>query len=113
MSIRQERVAKEIQKDLAVILNQFAPRILPNQLITLVDVQVTADMGLAKVYLGFMNSPDKEKSLETVEMHAKEIRRAFASGAGKKMRKTPEFNFYLDRTMDHAEKINKLLDDLK
>lgn len=113
MSIRQERVAREIQKDLSVILNQFAPRILPGQLITLVDVEVTADLGIAKVYLGFLNSPDKEKSLETVESYGREIRRAFAAGAGKSMKKIPELWFYIDKTMDHAERINKLLDNLK
>ena len=113
MSIRQQKVAREIQRDLSVILNQFACRVMGNQLITLIDVEVTADLGLAKVYVGFMNSDDKEKSVETVNAYAKEIRRNFASGAGKHMRKVPEFRFYLDRTMDHAERIEKLLKNLK
>lgn len=113
MSIRQEKVAKEIQRELASILNQFASRLLPGQLITLVDVEVTADFSYADCYLGFMNSKDKEKSLETVDQHAKEIRRAFASGIGKQMRKVPEFRFFLDRTMDHAENIDRILKNLK
>ena len=101
-----------MRNSVSVILNQFAPKILPGQLITLVDVEVTADMGIAKVYLGFMNSEDKERSLEVVEQYAKEIRRTFAAGAGRHMRKVPEFWYFLDTTMDHAERINKLLDDL-
>ncbi len=113
MSIRRQKVAKEIQRDLAVVLNKIAPRILPNELITLVDVEVSPDLGLAKIYLGFMNSKDKEKSLATVELHNKEIRRSFASGAGKGMRKVPEFRFYIDTSMDHAERIDKLLNNLK
>ena len=113
MSIRQKKVAREIQRDLAVVLNQFAPKILGKELITLIDVEVTADMSLARVYLGFLNSEDKAKSLEIVEMHAKEIRKTFASGAGKQMRKVPEFRFYLDTTMDNAERIEQLLKNLK
>ena len=113
MSIRQEKVAKEVQRDLAIVLNQFAPRILAGQLITLVDVEMSPDLGVAKVYLGFMNSKDKQASLETVELHNKEIRRSFAQGAGKGMRKVPELRFYLDTSMDHAEKISNLLKNLK
>jgi ribosome-binding factor A len=113
MSIRQEKVAKEVQRDLAVVLNQIAPQILKGQLITLVDVEMSPDLGVAKVYLGFLNSEDKQLSLETVELHAKEIRRTFASGAGKAMRKAPEFRYYLDNTMDNAERINQLLNNLK
>ena len=113
MSIRRQKVAKEIQRDLAVVLNRIAPRILPGELITLVDVEVSPDLGIARIFLGFMNSKDKNRSLETVEMHQKEIRKTFASGAGKGMRKIPEFRFILDTSMDHAERIDKLLKNLK
>lgn len=113
MNIRQKKVAKEIQRDLAVVLNQFAPRILGKEIITLIDVEVSPDMSIAKCYVSFMNSKDKQLSLETLEFHAKEIRKTFASGAGKQMRKVPEFRFYLDTTMDHAERIDNLLKNLK
>lgn len=113
MSIRQKKVAREIQRDLAVILNQYAPKLLGSEIITLIDVEVSPDMSIAKCYIGFMNSKDKQLSLETVEFHSKEIRKTFASGPGKQMRKVPEFRFYLDTTMDHAERIDKLLKNLK
>lgn len=112
MSIRQKKVAREIQRDLAVVLNQFAPKILGSELITLVDVEVSADMSVAKCYLGFMNSGDRQKSLETVEFHAKEIRKVFAAGPGKQMRKVPEFRYYIDTSLDHAMRIDKLLNNL-
>ncbi|MBR9859243.1 30S ribosome-binding factor RbfA [bacterium] len=113
MSIRQERVAREIQRGLARVMDQMAPRLLDDVMVTVIDVDVTADLGVAKVYLGFLNTSDKQKCLEILDFHNKEIRKNFASGPGKSMKKVPEFRFFLDDTIDNIERIDKLLRNLK
>jgi ribosome-binding factor A len=113
MSIRQEKISRAIQRDLAPILSQYSYKILPNQLVTIVDVVATADLGLAKIYVSIMNSTDREKSVDVITMHNKEIRQLLAQQIGKRIRKIPELHFYLDTTMDQAERIGKLLDNLK
>ncbi len=112
MGIRQEKIARAIQRDLAPILSRYSNKILPNQLITIVDVVATADLGLAKIYVGVLNSTDRQKSVDTLTMHQKEIRQLLAQQIGKRIRKIPELHFYLDTTMDHAERIDKILNDL-
>ena len=112
MSIRTEKISRAVQRDLAPILSRVCRRILPSELVTIVEVQATADLGLAKVYISILNSKDKEKSLYTIEFHNKGIRQELAQVIGKRVRKIPELNFYLDTTMDHAERINSLLDNL-
>ncbi len=113
MSIRQEKISRAIQRDLAPILSQYSYKILPNQLVTIVDVVATADLGLAKIYVSIMNSADRQKSVDVITMHNKEIRQLLAQQIGKRIRKIPELHFYLDTTMDQAERIGKLLDNLK
>lgn len=113
MSIRQEKIARAIQRDIAPVLNSYCAKILPNELVTVIDVVATADLGLAKIYISFMNSTNKQVSLETVRLHQKEIRHELAQVIGKRIRKIPELNFYLDSTMDHADRINNLLNNLK
>jgi ribosome-binding factor A len=113
MSIRQEKISRAIQRDLAPILSQYSYKILPNQLVTIVDVVATADLGLAKIYVSIMNSTNREKSVDVITMHNKEIRQLLAQQIGKRIRKIPELHFYLDTTMDQAERIGKLLDNLK
>jgi len=113
MSIRQEKISRAIQRDLAPILSQYSYKILPNQLVTIVDVVATADLGLAKIYVSILNSEDRQKSVDVITMHNKEIRQLLAQQIGKRIRKIPELHFYLDTTMDQAERINKLLDNLK
>ena len=113
MSIRQEKIARAIQRDLAPLLSRYCNGILPGQLITIVDVVATADLGLAKIYIGVLNSKDKDKSVEIIVSHQKAIRQQLAQVIGKRIRKIPELHFYLDTTMDNAERIENLLDNLK
>ncbi|MCH1472713.1 MAG: 30S ribosome-binding factor RbfA [Bacteroidia bacterium] len=112
MSIRTEKISRAVQRDLAPILSRVCQRILPDELVTIVEVQATADLGLAKVYVSIFNSKDKDKSLYIIDFHNKEIRQGLAQVMGKRVRKIPELNFYLDTTMDHAERINSLLKNL-
>ncbi|MDG2454938.1 MAG: 30S ribosome-binding factor RbfA [Bacteroidia bacterium] len=112
MSLRTEKISRSIQRDIAPLLSRFCQRILPGQLVTVIEVKATADLGLAKVYVSILNSKDKQKSLNTIESKNKQIRQELAQVIGKRIRKIPELNFYLDETMDHAERINSLLDKL-
>ena len=113
MSLRTEKISRAIQRDLAPILSTYCNGILPGQLVTVIEVKATADLGLAKVYISILGAKDREASLRTIEKHNKEIRMQLSREIGKRIRKIPELNFYLDNTMDHAERINSLLDDLK
>jgi ribosome-binding factor A len=112
MSLRTEKISRAIQRDLAPLLSRYCNRILPGQLVTVIEVKATADLGLAKVYVSILGTKDREASLATIERYNKEIRQELAKEIGKRIRKIPELNFYLDNTMDHAERINSLLDNL-
>ncbi len=112
MSLRTEKISRAIQRDLAPILSRYCAGKLPGQMVTVIEVKATADLGLTKVYVSILGSKDREASLRVIEMHNKEIRLELAKEIGKRIRKIPELNFYLDNTMDHAERINKLLDNL-
>ncbi len=112
MSIRQEKISRAIQRDLAPILSRYCTKILHGELVTIVDVVATADLGLAKIYLGVLNSNDREQSVAVIDSHQKEIRQHLAQVIGKRIRKIPELHFYLDTTMDHAERIDQILKNL-
>lgn len=112
MSLRTEKISRAVQRDIAPLLSRFCQRVLPGELVTVIEVKATADLGLAKIYVSILGSKDKQKSLATIEFHNKEIRQELAQVIGKRIRKIPELSFYLDETMDHAERINKLLDNL-
>ncbi len=112
MSLRTEKISRALQRDLAPLLSRYCTAILPGELVTVIEVRATADLGLAKVYVSVLGAKNREKSLQIIESKNKEIRQELARVIGKRIRKIPELNFYLDNTMDHAERINNLLDNL-
>ena len=52
-SIRQQKVASLLQKELAVIFQQESRNLFKGALITVTVVRMAPDLGFAKVYLSF------------------------------------------------------------
>ena len=107
-SIRQSKVAKLIQKELAEIFRSEARNLFNGAFITVTVVRLSPDMGLAKVYLSIMDK-NKETILKNVTLHVKEIRYQLGNMVGKQLRVTPELVFYIDDSLDYAIKIEELL----
>ena len=111
-NVRTQRVGKLIQKELGHIFLNHSKDLLENSLlITVTEVEVGADLGLAKVYLSLFTSDDKQEWLVKISQNTKIIRKYLGERIGKKMRKVPELRFYLDDTVSHAAKIDELLNN--
>ena len=112
-SIRTQRVARMLQKALGDIFLKETKHLVGNAFITVTAVQVGPDLSLSKVYLSFI-SPQQDKAplLEKVDQHKHELRRLLGNSIGKKLRKVPVLQFYLDESAAHASKINQLLSQL-
>ena len=77
--------------------------------ISVTQVRMSPDLGLAKVYLSFMAVPDKKIALEVVKQEAWRVRKALSDKIGKQVRVIPKLNFYLDDSLDYYESINNAL----
>lgn len=106
---RKDKLGKQLQKDLGEIIDAAAQQLLNGTMVTVLEVDVTPDLGLAKVYLSFLNSKDKEADLEKLRGHVSTIRHFLAQKLKNQMRKMPELSFYLDNRIDRAERIENLL----
>lgn len=110
---RQRQVAKLIQKDLGAIFQKDLKDVLKSAFVTITDVKVTPDLGIARVYLSFMMVTDKEGLLETIKDNSKKIRAIFGNQARHQFRIIPSFQFYIDDSAEYAEKMNKLFENLE
>ena len=77
--------------------------------ISVTQVRMSPDLGLAKVYLSFMAVRDKKIALEAVKQEAWRVRKELSDKIGKQVRVIPELNFYLDDSLDYYESINNAL----
>ncbi len=78
----------------------------------MVDVEMSPDLGLAKIYLSLILSEDKDATLEKIKDHKSEIRKHLGNRIGKQVRIVPELAFYLDNTLEQASRIENLLSGL-
>lgn len=84
----------------------------PGALVSVMEVSVTPDLGLAKIYISIFNAPSDEKVMEWLKLCAPEIRHQLAVLLRNQVRKIPELAFFSDNTQETAQRIDKLLTDL-
>ncbi|MDD5362548.1 MAG: 30S ribosome-binding factor RbfA [Ignavibacteria bacterium] len=111
MSIRTERVAEEIKHRLNTVMTKdFSD--LNAGLITISKVLMSPDLKLAKIYVSFLgNKAPADKIVEKMNLRKPHIR--FLLGKQLTLKYIPDLIFYFDDTMEYADKINKLLNEVK
>jgi len=108
-TLRQNKVARVIQKDLAEIFQKEMRNAFGSGLISVTHVFMSADLSFAKTYLSVYGAIDKEKTLSIIRKQAKEIRRFLGIRVRKQLRIVPEIAFFIDESADYAEHIEELL----
>jgi ribosome-binding factor A len=108
-SVRQQKVARLLQKELSEIFRAHSKSLFEGKFITVTIVRVSPDLGQAKVYLSVMNPGDKEAIVENVRNQTAIIRRELGNIIRRQVRVIPELLFFLDDSLDYAQKIDDLL----
>lgn len=111
-SKRQNKFSRLIQKELADIFQRDQRHLFHNAFITVTKVNVSPDLGVAKVYLSFFNAANVDNALHNVDLLKKEIRRQLGIRISKQVKNVPELVFYYDDSADYASKIDSLLSRL-
>lgn len=110
---RQQKFARLIQKELGDIFQADTKGLFAGAFITVTTVRVSPDLSIAKVYLSFLNSKDKQGLLEDIEDKKKAVRSELARRIGKQVRIIPELHFYLDDTAEYAAKIENIFNKIE
>ena len=113
MSIRQEKFGKVIQKELADIFQANRSEMFNNAFITISKVEVSPDLGYAKVFVSLLNSKAPELMMKALEFHKKAIRHELALKIRKQVRVIPELNFILDDSLDYVFHMEKVFEEIK
>ncbi len=108
-SIRQNKVARLLQKEVSNIFQLNAANWFPNTMVTVTVVRVSPDFSFAKVYLSVFGKMEPKECVELISAHAKMVRGELGKKIGKQLRITPELAFYVDDSLDYAEEIDQLL----
>lgn len=108
-STRQNKVARLLQKDLSDIIQKLNATIAPGQLITVTVVRISPDLSVARVYVSIFPTIHREETLEKIKKHAWNIRLLLGERVRHQLRIVPELSFFIDDSLDYAERIDNLL----
>lgn len=108
-SVRQQKVNKLLAKELAEIFRSESRAMFGGALISVTQVRVSPDLGVARVYLSIFAPKDKNAIFKLVEEQNHVVRRKLGSAVGKQLRVIPELSFFMDDSLDYAMRIEELL----
>jgi len=111
-TVRQQKFARLIQKELSEVFQRDRKGILDNAFITITEVRVSPDLSMAKVYISMMLAKDKAAVLSNLEAHKKEIRRALGDKIRNQARIIPELAFFIDEVEENAMRMDELIKNL-
>ena len=112
-SKRQQKVARQLQKDLSEIFQRDVPHLFNGAFITVTSVRVSPDLSVARVYLSFLATKNKQMLLESIQEKGKVLRQHLGERVRHQLRIVPDLSFYLDDTADYADKMDKLFSGLE
>ena len=110
MSLRSNRIAEQMKKELGEIITRKLkdPRV---GFVTVTDVEVTGDLQQAVVYISALGTDrEREDTLKGLQKAAGFIRTEI--GQRIRLRRTPEITFEFDSSVEYGNKIDALLRSL-
>ena len=108
-STRQQKVARQVQRDLAEIIRARGMAAYDGAMLTVSGVKITPDLALAKVYVSVFPSAKATDVMEQLEEETSRLRGELGRRVSKQLRILPELVFYLDDSLDYVEHIDELL----
>lgn len=108
-SNRQRKVAQIIQEDMAEIFRKQASDSKQSFLVSVSDVKVTPDLGIAKIYLSIFPAELRKPIMKEINENNAFYRNYLGQKMAKQVRIIPQLVFYIDTSLDDVERIEKEL----
>ena len=103
MSVRTEKIASVLKKDLSSILLDYQN----NNMITITEVSITPDLGMAKVHISILGG-DPVATFAHLQDHNSDIRYKLSKKIRNQMRRMPELLLILDKSAEYSEKMESI-----
>ncbi|MEZ4698808.1 MAG: 30S ribosome-binding factor RbfA [Rhodothermales bacterium] len=114
MSIRMERVARLVQREIAQILGQdYAEQLQP--MVTVTGARVTKDLSIAYIYVSVMGATEAQRKsvFKHLEGLAPQVRTDLAGRIRHQVRTIPEIRFFLDESQVEAERMEHIFERIR
>ena len=108
-STRQQKVGRQIQKDISDIFLKEARHLVQGSMVTVSKVRVSPDLTFAKIYLSVFPFDRATAQLETLKENTPMIRYELGKRVRNQLRTVPEIAFAIDDSLEYVDRIEKLI----
>lgn len=108
-STRQQKIGRQIQKDMSDILSKEAAGLLQGAMVSVTVVRMSPDYGQAKIYLSIFPFEKSARVVDSLRESAWMLRKALGTRVKNQLRHVPELAFYVDDSLEYISSIDKLL----
>lgn len=105
---RQNKISRLIQKELSEIF-LLQTKSMNGVLVSVSAVRISPDMSIARVYLSVFPSERSQEIVKNINDNMKSIRYELGTRVRHQLRIIPELKFFVDNSLDYAERIDELL----
>ena len=105
---RQNKISRLIQKELSEIF-LLQTKSMNAVLVSVSAVRISPDMSIARVYLSVFPSERSQEIVKNINDNMKSIRYELGTRVRHQLRIIPELKFFVDDSLDYAERIDELL----
>ena len=106
---RQQKISRQIQRDIAEILQKEGAAIVRGTMVTVTTVRVSPDFAYAKVYFSIFPFERNEEVMQALEQNNWFIRRELGKRIRNQLKIVPELRFFLDDSLEYIDNIDSLL----
>jgi ribosome-binding factor A len=112
MTLRNERVRKELMREISDILRKEVKDSRISGIVSILDVEVSHDNSFAKVFYSVFGTNDEEKAktIDAIEQNTSKIR--YEVGKRIRLRLTPELRFIYDDSIERGTKVTELINKI-
>ena len=105
---RQNKISRLIQKELSEIF-LLQTKSMNGVLVSVSAVRISPDMSIARVYLSVFPSERSQEIVKNINDNMKSIRYELGTRVRHQLSIIPELKFFVDDSLDYAERIDELL----
>lgn len=108
---RQQKIARQIQKDVAEIFQKEGAPIVRGSLVTVTAVRVSPDFSYAKIYVSIFPFERSGEVMQALEHNIRLVRGALGQRIRNQLKNVPEIQFFLDDSLEYIEHMTRRSND--
>ncbi len=112
-SIRQKKIASVVQEEMNKIFQKKNISTFHGGMVSIMNVSITPDLLIARIYLSLFQVDSKEALLEELEEHKPEFRKILGNSIRQQVRRIPELEYYIDDSMDRVFRLEEIFKQIK